>query len=401
MFKAGTLPLIATGYHAIQAMAHTVEVSVTTLHERIKDAPGILPPGLLGSYLNFLLCEIDPRLNQARVPAVVESVIEETESVRTYVLRPARRWGRFEAGQYTRIEVDIDGVRVSRNYSMSCSPAKLDKNRCISITVKQVEGGKVSNWMAEHCEVGDIVHLATAQGEFTLDNFRRAQERFGIARIKAPLFVAAGSGITPIMSMLESRLHADPMADTHLAFFVRNEREVIFANRLKQLAEEHAGFQLDLVYTDSEGLVSKEKLFELVPDIEQRSVHICGPQGFMTLVTDEATALGVVPEAIFIESFGAAVPASALSLDAKATLSFASSGGSIESEGGKTLLELAEAAGLKPKFGCRSGICKECLCEKASGPVFNRLTGEINSEPGVHVQACISVPIGQVAIVGW
>ncbi|WP_416399146.1 flavin reductase family protein [Allohahella sp. A8] len=397
----GAMPLLVTGYHTLHAIARTLEASVSTLHERVRETPGILPPGLLGSYLNFLLCEIDPRLNQARVPAAVVAITQETDTVRSYVLRPARRWGSFEAGQYTRIEIEIDGVRISRNYSMSCAPSKLEKTGCISITIKQVEGGRVSNWLAEHCQVGDLIHLAPANGEFTLVNFETARERLGSDRIKAPLFVAAGSGITPIMSMLETRLQHEPMADTHLTFFVRNEREVIFSSRMQQLAERHPGLKLDIVHTDTDGLVSKEKLLKLVPDIAQRSVHICGPQGFMSLVTEEATALGVAPEAVFIESFGAAVPASPLSTNAKATLHFARSGGSIESEGGKTLLELGEAAGLRPKFGCRSGICKECLCEKASGPVYNRLTGEIDSEPGVHVQACISVPIGQVSIAGW
>ena len=69
--------------------------------------------------------------------------------------------------------------------------------------------------------------------------------------------------------------------------------------------------------------------------------------------------------------------------------------------GEKTLLELAEQAGLKPKFGCRIGVCHECKCTKASGRVMNTLSGELVSEEQTQIQACISIPVGDVEIENW
>ncbi len=348
--------------------------------------------GTLQSYVEFMLCEFNPMLSRQRTAAEVIQVITETHQAETYVLRPASQWKGFQAGQYINIEVEINGCRYRRNYSVSSTPEEFEKTGIIRITVKRVEEGLVSNYLRSALDAGDIIHISPAGGDFVLKDTPNKS-----------LFLAAGSGITPILSMIE-RLALDPArSETTLIYSAHNPEDIIFSERLSALSESIPDFKFIPHITRSEGHLTTAAMKAYCADIQDRSLYLCGPNGFMESMNEHAVELGVPKEAIKQESFGApSTNVTALDLDTLTDLNsqthFSKSGKKIQSDGEKTLLELAESAGLKPKYGCRNGICHECKCTKTKGQMLNKLTGEFISEEQSQVQACIAIPLGNVSI---
>ena len=377
--------------------------------------------GAFQSYTNFLLNEFDPLFAANRMGAEVIDIIEETRQTRTLVLRPSIHWKGYTPGQYVPVEIDINGVRHRRHYSISSTPYEFKCANTIRITIKRVENGLVSNYLHEQLSIGDLIHIDAATGDFTLDSIfiNRQRTKTSLPKLskkpsrKPLLFVAAGSGITPIMAMLEAlaehRALYKNQQTIHLIYFAKSKSEMIFFDRLNHLAASLPGFFFLPHFTDTQGRVTEQVLKEDCPNITKYQWYICGPQGFMDTVRNAASTLGIAKKDIKSEAFGTPSTTLALSdyLNAKDSnsalgrISFSASGKTIESKGEQTLLELAESAGLKPKYGCRSGICHECKCSKTSGQVLNTLSGEIIPEAQQQIQACISVPIGDVSIETW
>lgn len=347
--------------------------------------------GTLQTYLDFLMSEIDPMLSHKRNTAEVVQAINETADTKTFVLRPSSRWLGFKAGQYINIEVEVNGVRVRRNYSISSAPKTFIEQQLISITVKKVDGGRASTHLHERLAIGDILTIGNATGEFTLDRLSTTRQ------VVPPIFIAAGSGITPVMSMLYQLKDEDPKQPCTLIYYSHNAQSLIFEKPLKMLAASMPNFEFIPHFTESEGYITSKQLLLDCPDIAERAIYLCGPSEFMTSVAQYGDCLGVTPERISQESFGLPTSSQHKS-DSTGQVSFLKSGKSIKSTGKKTLLELAESAGLNPKYGCRSGICHECKCTKETGEVLNTLTGQLIPNDQTHIQACISVPVGDISI---
>ena len=135
---------------------------------------------------------VNPLWTQHVLKARVVGVQDETNDTRTLTLRPGRGWRSHRAGQFVRVGVPIDGKRHTRTYSISSAPASADG--CITVTVKTVDGGRVSQHLARHVKVGEYLPLGEPQGEFVLPESMPVH----------PLFITGGSGITPVMSILRS-----------------------------------------------------------------------------------------------------------------------------------------------------------------------------------------------------
>ncbi|WP_250655241.1 ferredoxin reductase [Alkalimarinus coralli] len=347
--------------------------------------------GALQTYLDFLLSEVDPMLSLQRYMAEVTRIIDETDDTKTFVLRPSSRWQGFQAGQYINIATEINGVTLRRNYSISSSPDAFKQHQLISITVKKIPGGRVSTHLHNHLNIGDTLAISPASGSFTL--VKRENKK----QSDKPLFIAAGSGITPVMSMLLNVKETSPAQDAALIYYVNSPQSLIFEAQLKALTGSLPNVSFIPHFTESEGYITSQQLQHDCPDLAERTIYLCGPQPFMESVTSHAKELGVADGRIHLESFGASSPVTRQS-GTKGQVSFLNSGKSIQSQGDKTLLELAESAGLNPKYGCRSGICHECKCSKSSGQVLNTLTGELTPDDQTQIQACISIPVGDISI---
>jgi ferredoxin-NADP reductase len=319
--------------------------------------------------------------------ARIESVWDETKDARTLTLRPGRGWRAHRAGQFVRVSAAVDGRVMTRTYSITSSADRADG--CITITVKAVQGGRMSRFLVRDAKPGDYVTLGLPQGDFVLPE--RATE---------PLFITAGSGITPVMSMLrtfESRAAMPYAVHVHYA---PSAREAILAPELARIAAENPRYRFVLVATrdggQSGGHFDRAQLDALVPDWRSREAWVCGPEGLLDAVEACFAAAGRA-EHLHVERFRAKL-APAPANDAGGRVRFGLSKLDAETRGNESLLAVAEAAGVNAPHGCRMGICHSCDATMVSGCVRDLRTGQRIDEPGARVQVCVCAAAGDVEI---
>jgi ferredoxin-NADP reductase len=245
----------------------------------------------------------------------------------------------------------------------------------------------VSRHLSETARPGLVVGLSPAAGDFVLPDER--PERL--------LLVSGGSGITPVLSMLRTLCdegHADPVTFLHYA---RSERSAPYRAELAALTQRHPNVRLVHVYTEGRRRAhfTRAQLNRLAPGMLGAPAFVCGPRPLIDAVAKVWSKEGAT-DRVFHESFQPARVAPVPG-DASGSVSFRTSATSAPNSGA-TLLEQAEAAGLRPRHGCRMGICHTCTCHKVAGHVRNVHTGELSSaEPG-DIQICVSVPAGDVEL---
>jgi len=273
------------------------------------------------------------------------------------------------------LELEINGARQARCFSFSSAPRA---DGLIRLTIKQKTNGPVSH-AAQGLKPGQIVRLSQAQGEFAP---RSASQKL--------LLLSAGSGVTPMLSILQNVANETSDQDVVMVHCGHNENDIIFADELRKLAAQYPQIKLFLHATENAGRLKEEKITALVPDWNERETLLCGPDGFMQTVESMYAKAGR-SEFLQSESFGhRAAP-----IDPNATehvIRRENTAQAFVVLSGQSLLEGAEAAGLQPKFGCRRGICRSCQCKKLSGTVTNLLTGQISGPGEELIQLCISTP---------
>lgn len=308
------------------------------------------------------------------IRARVVQVIPETPDTRTFVLQPNRHWKGHRAGQYTTVEVEIDGVRVRRCYSISSAPS----DPRLAITVKRTPGGRVSPWLHDRIRPGAVLRLGPAAGDFV------------VAGLDRLLLISGGSGITPAMSILRDRVARHVVGDLVFVHHARRRADVIFRRELEAIASVHRGMQLFVhLDEDPDGGFDEARLARLVPDFAARTTLLCGPAGLMDRVEAMWASAGAAAR-LQRERFSA-TPPPAPPPGAPVAVRLARSGRTVVAGGAGTLLDQLERAGERPASGCRMGICMTCKCTKKSGVVENLRTGAISSDPGEAIQLCISV----------
>ena len=320
---------------------------------------------------------IAPLSNPTALRARVESVRRETKNSITLVMRPGRGWQPHEPGQYVRLGVDVDGVRLWRSYSLVSVPCGRDGR--IAVTVNAVAGGTVSTYLLEHACPGMLLHLDPPAGEFVLPRPRPTKV----------LFVTAGSGITPVMGMLNSALHE--LTDVVVVHSAPTADDAVFGAELRQLAAQ-GRIRLIERHTRADGRIKPADLAGLVPDLFERHTWACGPNEML----DDLEAHWATAEAtdrLHTERFRPAM----VVIGEGGTVTFGKSGTVAEAGGGTPLLEVGEEAGVLMPSGCRMGICYSCVLPLRSGAVRDLRDGQITTaepEDDVLVQTCISAAAG-------
>jgi ferredoxin-NADP reductase len=340
-------------------------------------AETVATPLLPSDYLDL----IAPLRAGADLRGRVVSVTPETRDAATVVIRPGRGWQGHVPGQYIRIGVDVDGVRNWRAYSLT-SPVNTPGG-LISITVKAIPDGKVSNHVVRALRPGTLVHLDQATGEFTLPAQRPARA----------LFFTAGSGVTPVMGMLRNHLHE--LRDVVVVHSAPTEDDVIFAAELRQWA---AAGQLRLVerHTDRDGMVGTADLDELVPDWQFRETWACGPAGLLDALEAHWEQAGIA-DRLHTERFRPVVIAEGEG----GTVTFAGQGISVDADGATPILDAGENAGVLMPSGCRMGICFGCVVPLREGAVRDLRNGDLTiATPGdgIRIQTCVSAAAGACEI---
>ena len=323
-----------------------------------------------------LLSSINPLWSQRDFPVRVLQIIDETADTKTFVLKTNRDWPGYRAGQHVVLEVEIDGRRLHRTFSLSSSPS--DGKR-LSVTIKRQATSRVSGWLHAHCKVGDVLRISAPNGDFYAPELSDAPL----------LLLSAGSGITPMLSMLRELLgqgHRGRIAFVHSC---RTASELIFAETLQRTVAQFPNLELYAHYSASAGRLDAAALSRLHPDFATFQAMVCGPSAFTDTFVELFQRAGV-PERIRSESYSGRtfVPSDVPNTQHAVHCSVTKQVFTASSSTG--LLEEAEAAGMKPAHGCRIGICKTCQCLKRSGVVKNLRTGVLSAEPNELIQLCVS-----------
>lgn len=350
-----------------------------TVGRRFLDLAGVLTTPLLP---DDYLTAVNPLWALRELRGRIEQVIPRTGDAATIVIRPGRRWPGHRAGQHLALGVDVRGVRHWRSYSLTSDPARPDG--CISITVKAVDGGAVSTHLVRHAKPGDIIRLGPPEGEFVLPRD---------AATRKLLFVTAGSGITPVMSMLRSLEAEDGLRDVVHLHSDRTERHVIFGGSLRENARKAPGVQFHERHTASAPRLSPAELDELCPDWRERDAFACGPLGLLDAVESHYATAGLLDQ-LTIERFQIALIGPDPGDGGTVTID----GSTFDAPAGVPLLVAGEDAGLALASGCRMGICHRCVCTLREGQARDLRTGELINEPGADVQICVSAAAGPLTL---
>jgi ferredoxin-NADP reductase len=323
----------------------------------------------------------------------VKAVIAETSEAVSFVLdvpadkRPAFA---YRAGQFLTFRLRIDGRTVYRSYSMSSAPEVGDE---LTVTVKRVPNGVGSNWMIDNLTPGDTVDASVPAGVFRLGTDERDVVAF-----------AAGSGITPIQSLLKSAL-ATTGRRVRVLYANRDRKSVIFAQALEELNAAHPG-RLDVVhqYDDDNGFVDAAHIAPYLEVAKTADCYVCGPGPFMDIIESALLAGGVPAEQIRIERFTVAEPAApADAVETPATDKPAGTQVTVELDGqtkttthhpGATILQTARQAGLSPPYSCEAGNCATCMAKLLDGEVTMHVNDALFEDEVADgwILTCQSVP---------
>jgi ferredoxin-NADP reductase len=341
----------------------------------------LIDPFIKPSVFDFWAGHINPAWSWDRPLARVVGRHIEAQGTVTLDLKANRHCGAVLAGQHVNISAEVNGRRVTRSYS----PTRVSKSgRRLSITIKQVDGGALSNHLCHHAQLGDALEVGPAFGDMTLPQDTSPR-----------LFLAAGSGITPLISLTRALASAGMPQDLTLIYWARTRAELCFIAELRALAARLPRFKVHFVLTQETSRLSDERgerlnaelLNALVPDLAQRSVFACGPAGFV----ETARQLSTAPQARAFHGEAFTPPPVAISdVTGTVRVHLALSGRSLDVPAGQALLPALEAQGLTLPSGCRMGICHTCACGKQTGTTQHLHTGDIESEPTSALRLCVS-----------
>ncbi|RUP06300.1 MAG: ferredoxin reductase [Mycobacterium sp.] len=346
-------------------------------HALRKLAARITTPLLPDDYLRLA----NPLWSARELRGRVVEVRRETEDSATLVIKPG--WGfsfDYKPGQYIGIGLFIDGRWRWRSYSLTSSPVSAGT---ITITVKAMPEGFLSTHLVAGVEPGTIVRLAAPQGNFVLPD----------PAPPAILFLTAGSGITPVMSMLRTLLRRNQIGDIAHLHSAPTEADVMFAAELAALADSHPGYRLSIRETRAQGRLDLSRLDHEVPDWRERQTWACGPEGMLDQATKVWGAAGIA-DRLHLERFAVAKAAPA---GAGGTVTFARSGKSVAADAATSVMDAGEGAGVQMPFGCRMGICQSCVVDLVEGHVRDLRTGQ-EHDPGTRVQTCVSAASGDCVV---
>ncbi|MDD1779814.1 hybrid-cluster NAD(P)-dependent oxidoreductase [Enterovibrio sp. ZSDZ35] len=298
----------------------------------------------------------------------------------------------YKAGQHLPIELNIDGERIQRRYTLSSSPTRPER---LAISVKRVEGGQVSNWIHDNFVVGSQFKAQQPDGQFHLSD--------DVAKRSPLLLLSGGSGVTPMMSMLRAMADSDGIHDVLFWHQCRAEEDIPFASELEELTKQHKGLSVVFTlsrpsssWTGESGRLSASHLVAM-SNLEARQIYLCGPEGFMSSAKVLLEEAGISPDKVQQEFFEPpTIEQDAPPKDVSITIE----GEFIYGNNQRPILVQAEEAGVQVDYSCRAGVCGCCKLKLVEGEVDQPdmpalFPGE--KEEGL-VLACCCIPQGDVVL---
>ncbi|MFF5075858.1 2Fe-2S iron-sulfur cluster-binding protein [Actinoplanes sp. NPDC000266] len=314
----------------------------------------------------------------------VVKVRRETPGAVTLVLQGGRDTFAFRPGQYFTLTADIDGRPVRRAYSASSAPG----SRRLEVTVKRVEGGRFSTFVHERLRAGDRLAVRGPSGSFHPEPEPPEQI----------VLIAAGSGVTPMMSMIRARA-AGRIA---LLYSSRGEDEVIFARDLDRLAKRHPGrLSVTHVLTGRAGRLDQDGIRSWLTGLAPSAgahYYICGPEPLMDAARGALAAMAIPDARVHHERYVSGADAGVITTEPQPMT--VSGVGTAVVEPGQTLLDAALAAGLPMPYSCTVGNCGDCRVRLRSGEVAqsepNCLTPPEKADG--YVLTCVGRPLSGVTL---
>jgi len=331
-------------------------------------------------------------------------VSDEAPEVKTFTFRSDNQtWFRYQPGQFVTLELPVGDEPLMRTYTLSSSPSRPFS---IAVTVKAQPGSLGTRWMFDTVRPGTLLRAYGPAGDFTLHRHPAAKY----------LFISAGSGVTPMMSMLRWLNDCAPWTDVAFVTCARRPEEIIFRKELELLGSRMPGLSLGFLIEERSsreswfghmGRIDAVRLPLLSPDFREREVFCCGPEPFMQAVRAMLDNAGFDMARYHQESFAAPakedVPPVASPADdpvAEATpITFSLSGVDASCLSGQTVLQTARSAGVRIAAACEFGLCGTCKV-KCDGPVDMQHNGGILDDEIAdgYILACCSRPLGAVQI---
>lgn len=339
-------------------------------------------------------------MHDYKYDVTIKAKITETSEAYSFVLQVSdkdKQHFHYKPGQFITLFLTIDGQEYPRSYSFSSSPIS---NKDLKITVKRVENGLASNYLIDKVKVGDSLKASTPAGHF----FNMSQT---IEDQLEYIMFAAGSGVTPIMSMIKWSLPHLPKHSIHLVYSNKNPESTIFLDELNALENKYQHFKVTYLYSRLEEKSQKLTVNELNILLDeafltplQKSIYMCGPEAYMNMISEGAIARGLTTQWLHKESFfmpvddGSAaaagiehgifigeIPSNVVAQPCETVIAEID-GEYVEAKGNseEPLLEILLEQGHAPPFSCMSGSCQACLCELVEGKVYQEYEGILTEE---------------------
>jgi len=337
----------------------------------------------------------------------VGSILAETPSVKTFRLLPSSGDRllpfTFLPGQFLNVAFSIGGARMNRSYSISSSPTQREY---VDLTVKREPRGAVSRHIVDLLKVGNQIEVAGPVGRFT----------FTGAEADSIVLISAGVGITPMVSVARYLTERSWAGDIFFVYTCRTPADFILGSEVAALQRLNPKLHVTVTMTRIEGTdwngprghITKELLTRLIPDLASRRIHVCGPVAMMEATKAILAELGVPPDNLKTEQFGAVKPApaaagTALKSTAPAAgprVTFSTNNKSAMIHADQTVLELSEELGIGIEFSCRIGTCGVCKVKMTSGEVTMAVEDSLTPEDKINgiILACQAKPQGDIAV---
>jgi len=332
------------------------------------------------------------------------SFLPEAPNVMTFCFQsPSRRLFSYDPGQFITLELPLPGGALYRTYTISSAPSRPTS---LTITVKAQADSVGTRWMFDNLRPGVRLRAVGPAGRFSL--MHHPADKY--------LFISAGSGITPMMSMTTFLYDTGRTMDVVFVNCARRPSDIIFRERLEHMASRIDGIDLHWVvegtdpytpWTGYRGMFNQLMLGLMAQDYLEREVFCCGPEPFMRAVREALAGLGYDMDRYHQESFHAPVAEAEVvpddvvpQDDNTAEVHFALSGVTAKCSETDTVLAVARSAGLVIPSGCTMGICGTCKVLKTDGQVHMLHNGGITDEDieEGYILACCSNPIGPVSV---
>lgn len=326
------------------------------------------------------------------------SVRDETADVKTFSFECDEKIA-FEAGQALTLALEINGQTLYRTFSISSHPG----SSIIDITIKAQATGNATRWLHDHLKAGDQIRTRPPAGRFTI----------GLKRSEKIALVSAGSGATPLFSMLQYLSDFEPEADVAWVHAARTPADLLFSDRLTELQRKMPNLAVTSVVKESmpgwqgfKGRLGRRMMSVIMSDFAERQVFSCGPAGFMHEMKLVHAAEGGNGTLFHTESFGQALlsapqPGSIATVDEGPTTTIAVGRRSLQVNGGESVLQACLRQGIIIPCGCGQGMCGTCMVRKVSGHVEMHHQEGITPEQEAagYILSCCSKPVGDIEIV--